>query len=288
MTPLSAPQTEVWINGQWKPPAEATVPVWDRGFLYGDGLFETVRVHGGRLFRWAEHLSRLWEGAGSLRIRLLFSREELTAAAVELVRRGGVPEAIVRLTVSRGVGPRGYSPRGADRPTVVLTHHPAVPLDAERPIRWRLATSSFRVPGEDPLSRYKTANKLLQVLARAEAEEAGFDEALLLNTREEVVEATSANIFWWERDGLRTPPLHCGALPGVTRGLVLELAATLGIPALEDIADGERLSRADGVFLTLSSLGIVEASHLDMQPLPFDPRVGCLWSAYLAAVASAP
>jgi len=288
MTPSCAPQTDVWINGHWKSPAEATVSVWDRGFLYGDGLFETARVHGGRLFRWAEHLDRLWAGAKFLRIRPPFSRAELTSAAEELVRRGGIPEAIVRLTISRGVGYRGYSPRGADRPTVVFTHYPAAPLDPDRPPRWRLMTSSFRIPDEDPLSRFKTANKLLQVLARAEAENYGVecDEALLLNTRGEVVETTSANVFWMEGGILRTPLLHCGALPGVTRGVLLELAASLGIPALEDTADLPRLNRADGVFLTLSSLGIVEVSHLSMRPLPLDPCVGRLWSAYRAAAAA--
>ncbi|MBN8248790.1 MAG: aminotransferase class IV [Verrucomicrobia bacterium] len=278
-----APQTEVWINGQWKAPAEATVSVLDRGFLYGDGLFETVRVHSGRPFRWMEHLDRLWLGARFLRIRLPFSRVELTRAAEELVRRGGLPESIVRLALSRGVGPRGYSPRGADHPTVVLTLHPAPPLDAARPPRWRLITSRLRILDDDPLTQFKTANKLLQIVSRLEFENLGLDhdDALLLNTRGEVVEATSANVFWVEGGRLYTPPPLSGALPGITRGVVLELASALGIPALEAIAEGRRLHSADGVFLTLSSLGIVEVSHLDFQPLRSDPVVERLRRAYL-------
>jgi len=286
MTPPADLQTDVWINGQWKPPAEATVSVLDRGFLYGDGLFETARVHCGRLFRWMEHLDRLWVGARFLRIRPPYSKAELTAAAEELVRRGGMPEAIVRLAVSRGVGPRGYSPRGADHPTVVLTLHPAVPLDPDRPPRWRLITSSLRVLDDDPLTQFKTANKLLQIVARLEFENLGleFDDVLLLNTRGEVVETTSANVFWVEAGRLYTPLPHSGALPGITRGVVLELAAALGIPALEDTAELKRLKMSEGIFLTLSSLGIVEVSHLNYEALPSAPCVERLRRAYLDLV----
>lgn len=289
MIPAGAPQTEVWINGQWKVPAEAMVSVWDRGFLYGDGLFETVRVHSGRLFRWGEHLDRLWVGARFLSIRPPYSPTELTGAAEELVRRGGQPEAIVRLALSRGIGPRGYSPRGADHPTVVLTLHPASALDPGCLPRWRLVSSSLRIHEDDPLTQFKTANKLLQIVARLASEARGPDheEVLLLNTRGEVVESTSANVFWVEGGRIFTPPPQAGALPGITRGVVLELAAALGIPARQEGADLTRLGRAEGMFLTLSSVGIVEVSQLDTQPLRSAPIVSRLHRAYLELVSLA-
>ncbi|MBX3733942.1 MAG: aminodeoxychorismate lyase [Verrucomicrobiae bacterium] len=287
MNPPPDSDAEVWINGTWRRPSEATISVLDRGFLYGDGLFETVRVHRGCLVRWSGHLQRLKAGARFLDIEIPHPDEQLTAVAVELVRRRGVPDGIVRLALSRGVGLRGYSPRGASRPTVVLTHHPAEPLDVDPPRTWRLSTSPYRIPEQDPLAPFKTANKLLQVLARAGAERAGFDEALLLNTRGDVVEATSGNLFWIEGDTLGTPPLSSGALPGLTRRWVLELAGSLGISAREEAVKPGRLTRADGVFLTLSALGIVGVGRLDNQPLPASPLLQRLRHAYIAAVNAA-
>ena len=209
-----------------------------------------------------------------------------------------MPEALLRLTVSRGIGPRGYSPKGADKPTVVMTLHlvpgapasgPAAAGDGAKPAgadsgalpAWKLHTASFRLPAGEKLAQYKTANKLAQVLARAEAEAAAADEALLCNTDGFVVEGASSNLFWIERNTVCTPPLGSGILAGVTRAVTLELCAQLAVPVAERQVTPAELRRAPGVFLTLSSLGVVAAVSLDGVDLPSAPLVGKLHRAYV-------
>ena len=183
------------INGKFVPPEQAVVSVLDRSFLYGDGVYETIPVYNGKPFRWAQHLERLTRGADFLKIRLSFSPKELRVLASELIERNQMPDAVLRLTLSRGPGERGYSPKGAESPFVVMTLHPREPVDPQNPLRWRLKTSSYKLPASDPLSSFKTNNKLPQVLARVEAEAADADDALMLNTNGEVAETSSANLF---------------------------------------------------------------------------------------------
>lgn len=287
MIKMSRPAT-VWINGSTVPEADATVSVFDRSFLYGDGLFETIRVYRGSPFRWTQHLERLQAGADALGIRLPFTVSELTEAAGHLIQENSATEAVLRLTLSRGVGPRGYSPRGADRPLLIMTLHPAPTTNPASSAGWTLITSRFRLPAGDSLATFKTANKLIQVLARAEAEERGADEALLLNTDGNIAEAAASNLFWIEGDEVCTPPLVAGALAGVTRAFVLELCRDLGLETRERTGPGEHLLAADGVFLTLSSLGIVPATHLDGTQLAASPITKRLQDAYHQAVHSIP
>ena len=115
----------VYLNGQFVAEADATVSVFDRSFLYGDGLFETVRIHSGKPFRWTQHLQRLRKGAAFLGLALQPTDHELTSVVGEILRLNGLPEGVLRITVSRGVGVRGYSPKGADSPTLVVSTHPA-------------------------------------------------------------------------------------------------------------------------------------------------------------------
>ncbi|MBL9174741.1 MAG: aminodeoxychorismate lyase [Verrucomicrobiales bacterium] len=276
---MTESDSRVWFQGRMIPQEEAVVPVSDRSFLYGDGLFESVRIHGGVPFLWPRHLERLRAGAGVLGIRIPFSDEELSRGVHDLIRHHHTGEAMLRVTLSRGSGPRGYSPRGADQPRVVMTLHAlASALTGTR--TWTLATSSLRVAPGDPLARFKTANKLVQVLSRREAEEAGADEALVLNTQGHVVEAASGSLFWIESGTVCTPPLDAGCLAGITRGVVLELAAGLGVPKAEPLRTVAELRMADGVFLAMSSLGIVPVSHLDAVPLSASPLTDRLRRAY--------
>jgi branched-chain amino acid aminotransferase len=275
----------VWLNGRIVPAAEATVSVFDRSFLYGDGLFETIRIYAGKPFAWADHWQRLEAGARFLSQSLPCSAEALAGAASELIARNAVQEGLLRITLSRGVGRRGYSPRGADHPVLVLTTHPAMANDPASPIRWRLMTSRFRVATGDALSVFKTANKLTHVMARAEAEAAGADEALLLNSDGHVTEAASANVFWLAGDVLRTPPLPAGVLAGVTRARVVDLAPAVGLRCEEVSVGPADLLAGDGVFLTLSSLEIVPVVSLDGVGLRDSPWPRRLHEAYRRAVA---
>jgi branched-chain amino acid aminotransferase len=252
----------VFLNGKFVPEAEATVSVFDRSFLYGDGLFETLRVFRGQPFRWTEHLERLQRGAAFLKIQLPFAPDELRAFADELIRRNALPEALLRITLSRGVGLRGYSPKGADRPTIVISLHPA-PTTTSKSAQWRVITASCRLPADEAVAEFKTCNKLPQILARAEADAASADEALLLNTNGHVVEAATSNLFWIQDGAVCTPPLSAGILAGVTRLVVLEICQKLGLNAHETAVTPAELLQAQGVFLSLSSVGIVEIVSLD-------------------------
>ncbi|MBI4661786.1 MAG: aminotransferase class IV [Verrucomicrobia bacterium] len=275
----------VFLNGAFVPEEEATISVFDRAFLYGDGLFETLRLYQGEPFRWDQHLSRLRSGAEFLKIRLPFSPDELRLRLHELIRRNNATESAVRIVLSRGSGPRGYSPKGADCPVLIMSLHPAPQISAERPPQWRLLTASLRLLADDPLARFKTCNKLRHVLARSEADQGGANEALLLNASGEVATAASANVFWISEGKVWTAPLAGGALPGVTRSVIFEVCQASGLPCQEQRIGPEVLFKTEGVFLTLSTLGVVEATSLDGRPLARSTLTSRIHQAYQALIA---
>jgi branched-chain amino acid aminotransferase len=245
------------------PTAEARVSIFDRSFLYGDGLFETLPLRGGKPFRWEQHWDRLVRGAEFVGIRLPFRADELLGGMKEIMRLCGQYDVLARIHVSRGEGPRGYGTRGCDHPTVVLTLFPLANRPGGQPLRWRLITASIRQPSGDRLSAYKHASKLANVVARREAELAGADEALLLNSQGHLTESASGNVFWLESATLLTPPIAAGALAGVTRELVIEIARREGWEIKETLAPADRLLQADGAFLTTSGSGMIIAESLD-------------------------
>ncbi len=270
----------VFLNGQFVPEEQALISVFDRGFLYGDGLFETMRIFNVKPFRWPQHLERLTRGAEVLGLRLPFSTELLWKFADELIQRNHMPDALLRLTLSRGIGLRGYSPRGAEHPTLVMSMHPAPPDGSQDLRKWRLLTSSVRLPAKQLLAQFKTCNKLAQVLARAEADAANAEEALLLNTDGFLVEGASSNLFCIKEGNVYTSPLESGILPGVTRAVVFEICENLGFTTSESNMSVEDLLKAEGVFLSLSSVGIAEAVSLDNRPLRRSSLSRQLHSAY--------
>ena len=276
----------VFLNGQFVPEERAFVSVFDRGFLYGDGLFETVPIHHGKLFRWKQHWERLRRGANFLKIPLPYSCDSLRGFASQLIANNQLALSLLRLTLSRGVGTRGYSPKGAERPSLVMSLHPAPVREPQAVPRWRLVTSSFRLPATERLAQFKTCNKLPQILARAEADAANADEALLLNTDGYVVEASSSNLFWIEGGAVRTPPLAGGILPGVTRSVVLEICQGLDLEVREMMVFPEGLRGAQGLFLSLSSMGIVEGLSVDGHGLTQSLLVQRLHAGYWDLVRS--
>jgi branched-chain amino acid aminotransferase len=268
----------VFLNGQFVPEAQAVVPVNDRGFMYGDGLFETLRVCGGRPFRLAQHLERLMRGADFLKIKCPFTPRELQKFADKLVEKNQMPEAILRLMLTRGPGERGYTPRADGRPTVVMTLHSTPP--SGKPVSWNLITSSYRLPAADPLASFKTLNKLTQVMARGEAVERGADEALLLNPDGEVAETASGNLFWADQGNVCTVPAGRGVLPGITRAVVLEICPALGITTCQRVIRSDALRHAAGLFITQSGFGIVPVTALDGEPVTPSPLVDRIARAY--------
>ena len=268
----------VFLNGQFLPVAQAVVPVNDRGFMYGDGLFETLRVVNGKPFRMAQHLERMTRGADFLRIKPPFTPKELEKIAGQLIEQNQMPDAILRVTLTRGPGTRGYTPNGESQPTVVMSLHPAPSL--EKTVEWSLVTSSFRIPASDALSSFKTTSKILHVMARAEAAEKGADEALLINTNGEVAEAASGNLFWVYQDKICTTPTGRGVLPGITRAIVLEICQMLGLPTNKRVIKPEALRNSQGIFVTQSAFGIVPINSFDGEPVAPSPLVDQISSAY--------
>lgn len=252
----------IFLNGQFVTEERAVVSVFDRSFLYGDGLFETMRIFNGKPFRWEQHMERLQRGAEFLKIKLAFPPEALRSFAAQLIVENKMPDSLLRLTLSRGVGIRGYSPKGAEDSTVVMFLRPA-PLIGEGMPRWKLITSSHRLPANEPLAQFKTCNKLPQILARSEADLAGADEALLSNTDGYVVGGASSNLFWIEHGAICTPPLAAGILAGVTRSVVLEICQKLGMQVIQKNVRAKDMAELDGILLSLSSFGIVEGLSLD-------------------------
>jgi aminodeoxychorismate lyase len=276
----------VFLNGQFVAESQAVISVFDRGFLYGDGLFEGIRIFNGRLIRWKQHLERFQRGADFLRITVPFSAEALEEFANRLISENQMPNSLLRLTLSRGVGARGYSPKNAERPTLVMVTYPMPAVEPSKPPAWRIFISSFRLPAGEPLARFKNLNKLPQVLARAEADAEGADEALLLNSDGYVVEGSTSNLFWLRNGTVCTPPLPSGILPGVTRAVVAELCGKLGIDAREENIAPEELHEMDGAFLSLSSSGIAEVAFLNGRPQKRSPVASRLSEAYWSMVQS--
>ena len=259
----------VWMDGEILPAAEARVPVGDHGLLYGDGVFEGIRVYGGAVFRLDLHLRRLATGARVLGLKLPGGIAHIRAVILETVRAHAASDAYIRLIVTRGVGALGVDPTTCKEPRLICWVD-AIRLHPET-IRQRgldLITSSWRRPLPDALEpRVKSLNYLGSVLAHKEAKDRGGDEALLLNHLGRIAEAAVANVFVVREGRLATPPATEGALEGITRRSVLELADELGIAAEERCLGRVDLLAADEAFLTGSGAGLVAVRSLDGQPI---------------------
>jgi aminodeoxychorismate lyase len=268
----------VFLNGQFLPESQAVIPLNDRGFLLGDGLFETMRVVGGKPFRLAQHLERMTRGADFLKIKPPFMPKEIQKFSEHLIEQNKMPDAILRVTLTRGAGGRGYSFNGECKPTLAMTLH-AAPAQ-ENSVEWNLITSSYRIPAADPLSSFKTTSKILHVMARAEAKEKNADEALLINTNGEVTETAGGNIFWVYQENVCTVPTGRGVLPGITRAVILEICQSLGLSVNKRVIKPEALRNSTGIFITQSALGIVPVSSFDGETVEPSPLVDQITRAY--------
>ena len=259
----------VWIDGEIVDAKRARIPVTDHGLLYGDGIFEGIRIRERRLFRLERHLDRFAVGAKAIGLALPLDREAIRRVVLDTARAFGEDDAYVRLIATRGEGALGVDPTTCSNPRIVCILDGIRLYPEEKLARGiDLVTSSWRRPPPDVLDpRVKSLNYLNNVLAKQEARRAGADEALLLNAHGHVAEAAVANVFA-VRDGcLLTPPGSDGALEGINRATVLELAGPLGIPAREATLGRVDLHAAAEVFLTGSGAGLVPVRSLDGQPI---------------------
>jgi branched-chain amino acid aminotransferase len=263
----------VYLNGALLPREEARVSAFDHGFLYGYGLFETMRAYSGCIFRLQEHLDRLARSAAFLGLPV--DASDLKAACCETLRANKLGDARVRLTVSMGQGESVPDPPPHPRPTVLVVATGYRPLGGETYLKgYDAILSSIRQNSQSPLSRLKSANYLNCVLARKEARAAGADEALLLNERGFLCEGSTSNIFLVTGDSLVTPDEQSGCLPGITRQAVLELARELGIGVAQREISLEELRQADEAFITNSLLELMPLAGLDGRPIPGEEREG--------------
>ncbi len=257
--------TVIYVNGRFVAKEEATVSVYDHGFLYGDGVFEGIRAYHGRVFKLDAHVDRLFESAHTLGIQVPLSRQEMIDAILETVRRTGLRDAYIRPVVSRGPGDLGIDPRKCPRPNVVVIVD-SIQLYPEEAYRkgLRMITTSTRQRPVDVLNpRIKTCNYLNNILARMEANLVGVDEGLMLTTEGYVAECTADNVFVVKSGRVLTPPAYLGILQGVTRQTVLDLCAGLGIPAVEQVLTLHDMYTADECFLTGTGAELGPVVELD-------------------------
>ena len=285
-------EMKVWIDGCIVDGPEARVPVVDHGLLYGDGIFEGIRIYGGQVFRLEDHLRRLETGAKAIGLTIPGGVSQVGKIVLETARAFGRDEAYVRLLVTRGDGELGVDPASCASPRIIciVTSIDLYP-ESKRREGLELSTASVRRPSADMLDpAVKSLNYLNSVLAKQEARLAGADEALLLNAAGHVAEASVANIFVVREGALATPPVTDGALPGITRASVLEIAAELGIPARERTLGRVDVLGADEAFLTGSGAQIVAVRSLDGQavgpmgrgPGPITQRIATAFQAFTA------
>jgi branched-chain amino acid aminotransferase len=258
----------IYLNGDLIPRSQAKLSPFDHGFLYGYGLFETMRAYGGSIFRLDRHLARLHHAAGMLGIAPRLTAFDLEKACYDVLKANNLAEARLRLTVSAGEGDITPSPDTCRGITIFIAARKLVPLPPESYERGYTAVlSSWRRNSQSSLSRLKSTCYLENVLARQEAVIAGADEALLLNEKGFVAEGSTTNIFLVSGNMLVTPSTESGALPGTTRETVLELAQSMGtMPAVRQVELGE-LHRADEAFLTNSIVEIMPLTRLDDKPI---------------------
>ncbi len=242
----------VYVDGRFYPKDEAKISVFDHGFLYGDGVFEGIRAYNGRVFRLQEHLQRLYDSAKAIALEIPVSMDEMREIVLESCRRNELRDAYIRLVVSRGKGDLGLDPRKCARATVVCIADAIALYPAELYTQgMRVMTVATRRNGVENLNpRIKSLNYLNNILAKIEANNAGYAEVLMLNEQGLVVECTGDNIFLVKGRRLLTPPAWVGILEGITRGAVTEVARQAGLEVREEVFTRLDVWLADECFLT--------------------------------------
>lgn len=250
-----------YLNGKLLPFSEAKISIDDRGFLYGDGLFETMRAYGGRVFQLAAHWRRLVAGAEVILLDLPFSAEELETAVYETLEANTLTEAVIRLSVSRGVSERGIKFPAVTKPTVAMVVREFHPYPAE----FYLDGISIITLSDtrSDLSAIKSLNFLPNILAKREAEKQDAFEAVFVDAQGFVTEGTVSNIFLVRDGELLTPPPDLRVLPGVTREVVMELARKENIVCREEQFTKLNMLGADEIFLTNTTVEIMPAAMVD-------------------------
>ena len=259
----------IFLNDKFVKEEEAVVSVFDHGFLYGDGVYETLRSYGNRVFMRDQHIARLFRSANAIGLTIPLPMTAWPDLLHQAMRRNGVgnakQDAYIRITVSRGVGEIGLDPALCPTPTVVMMAKPLVspaPRLYEEGVSLIVAKTRRNLPSA--LSPHiKATNFLNNILAKREAIAAGAFDSLLLNWQDHLTECTVSNLFFFTTGRLHTPAVECGILDGITREIVLRLARERHLPVEEGRFTVEQLRRADECFLTNTSMEIMPVTSID-------------------------
>ncbi|RQD73921.1 MAG: branched-chain-amino-acid transaminase [Candidatus Syntrophonatronum acetioxidans] len=258
-------QELVYIDGELVPREEAKVSVFDHGYLYGDGVFEGIRTYNGRVFKLTEHLERLYESAKSIMLFIPLTLEEMEEAVLDTLRQNKLTDAYIRIVVSRGVGDLGLDPQKCPRPTVVIiaSKISIYPREYyEEGLRVITVATRRNIPDAlDP--KIKSLNYLNNILVKIEANRAGVLEAIMFNRSGYITEGSGDNIFIVRKGKIITPPTYVGALEGITREVVMELAAQKGYPILERPFTRHDLYVASECFLTGTAAEVIPVIDVD-------------------------
>src|SRR5881275_98965 len=262
-------EAKIYIDGKFCSEADAKVSVFDHGLLYGDGIFEGIRFYNGRVFRVEEHLERLWDSARSICLEIPLSQRAMTEALLETIRKNDLRDGYIRLLVTRGVGNLGLNPEQCKTPSVIIiTAQIALYPEAVYRNGLSVVTCATRRTNPSALNpAVKSLNYLNNVMARIEANLAKADEALMLNDEGNVAECTADNVFIVKRGQIFTPPITAGALRGITRSVVFEIAAETGIKVSEADITRHDVFIADECFLTGTAAEIIPVVKADGRPI---------------------
>jgi branched-chain amino acid aminotransferase len=258
-------EAKIYVDGKFYSEANAKISVFDHGLLYGDGIFEGIRFYNGRVFRLEEHLERLWDSARSICLEVPISMREMTEAVLETIRQNDLRDGYIRLLVTRGIGNLGLNPVQCKHPSVIIIAA-TIALYHENFYRKGLTVVTCATRRSNPAAlnpAVKSLNYLNNVMARIEANLAGADEALMLNDAGNVAECTADNVFIVKRGQIFTPPITAGALRGITRSIVFEIAAELGIKITETDITRHDVFIADECFLTGTAAEIIPVVKAD-------------------------
>src|SRR5207249_2867522 len=262
-------EAKIYIDGKFYSEANAKVSVFDHGLLYGDGIFEGIRFYNGRVFRLEEHLERLWDSARSILLEIPMSQRAMTEALLETVRQNDLREGYIRLIVTRGVGNLGLNPEQCKTPSVIIITA-QIALYSDEMYRKGLTVVTVATRRTNPSAlnpAVKSLNYLNNVMARIEANQANADEALMLNDAGNVAECTADNVFIIKHGQIFTPPITAGALRGITRSVVFEIAAELGLKVAEVDITRHDVFIADECFLTGTAAEVIPVIKADGRPI---------------------
>jgi branched-chain amino acid aminotransferase len=243
----------VYIDGKYYPKSEAKISVYDHGLLYGDGVFEGIRAYQGLVFHLKEHINRLYKSAHPIMLEIPMTKEELTEAVLETLKKNKLTNAYIRLVVTRGIGDLGLDPRKCPKPTVIIITEPLLQLNSPEEIERGITTVITwvkRNPVDTATHEMKSLNYLNSILGKIEANNSGANEAICLDKTGHVCEGVGENIFIVREGKIYTTPISSGVLNGITRAVVIRLAKKLGYELVERKITPNELFTADEVFFT--------------------------------------